>query len=134
MVVADARSGGAAALDWLEDRCRAAGLGGNVVLEVRVVAEEVLTNIAKYAFGPGTSAAVELLVSLGDEAAVLEFRDEGRPFDPLAQPAPDLDGPPEDRPLGGLGLALVRGLVEEARYERVGGTNVLRLVKRRGAL
>jgi anti-sigma regulatory factor (Ser/Thr protein kinase) len=104
------------------------------VLELRLVAEEVLTNIAKYAFEPGAIAAVELLLSFTDGAAVLEFRDQGNAFDPLAQPAPDLEVPIEKRPLGGLGLTLVHALVDEARYEREGPTNVLRLVKRRGAL
>ncbi|HEY7515512.1 MAG TPA: ATP-binding protein, partial [Vicinamibacteria bacterium] len=51
----------------------------------------------------------------------------------LAQPPPDLDAPLEQRPLGGLGLPLVRVLVEECHYAREGSTNVLRLVKRRGA-
>ena len=49
---------------------------------------------------------------------------------PLAQPTPDLDAPVEERPIGGLGLTLVRALVEEARYAREGPVNVLRLVKR----
>jgi serine/threonine-protein kinase RsbW len=103
------------------------------VLELRVVGEEVLTNIAKYAFEPGTSAAVELLLSFTDAAAVLEFRDQGNAFDPLAQPPPDLDVPLEKRRLGGLGLTLVHALVDEARYTREGPTNVLRLVKQRRA-
>jgi len=62
---------------------------------------------------------------------VLEFRDRGRPFDPLTADAPDLDLSPEERPPGGLGLALVRALVDDARYERRDAANVLRLVKRR---
>ncbi|HEY7409228.1 MAG TPA: ATP-binding protein [Vicinamibacteria bacterium] len=132
IVIADARRQGREALDQLEARCRAAGFLEPVVLELRLVAEEVLTNIARHGFEPGEMPVVELLVSLSDAAAVLEFRDQGRAFDPLAQPPSDLDAPLEQRPLGGLGLTLVRALVEEARYVREGPTNVLRLVKRMG--
>jgi len=131
ILIADARKDGPAALDRLEGLCREAALRGAMVLELRLVAEEVVTNVAKYAFAPGTAAAMEVRVSLSEDTAVLEFRDQGQPFDPLTQPAPDLDAPVEERPIGGLGLILVRALVEEARYAREGATNVLRLVKKR---
>jgi len=130
-VVADARKEGPAALDRLEALCRAAGLAEPVVLELRLVAEEVVTNVAKYGYAPGAAAAMEVRVSMDDDAVSLEFRDSGEPFDPLSQPPPDLDAPLEERPVGGLGLTLVRALVEEARYAREGPVNVLRLVKRR---
>src|SRR5262245_9484210 len=110
IAIADARVEGGEALDRLEARCRAVGLAENVVLELRLVAEEILTNIAKYGFAPGAKAAAELTVSFTEAAVVLEFRDEGRAFDPLAQPAPDLDVPVEHRSPGGLGLALVRAM------------------------
>ena len=129
--MADARKEGPAALDRLEASCRRAGLPGPLVLELRLVAEEVVTNVAKYGYAPGTAAAMELLVSTGDDAVSLEFRDEGRPFDPLAQPPPALEAPLEERTVGGLGLTLVRAMVEDARYVREGGTNVLRLAKKR---
>jgi anti-sigma regulatory factor (Ser/Thr protein kinase) len=102
-----------------------------LVLELRLVAEEVVTNVAKYAYAPGAAAGMELIVSTGDDLVSLEFRDQGRPFDPLAQPPPDLEAPLLERPVGGLGLTLVRALVEDVRYAREGGTNVLRLVKKR---
>jgi len=130
-VVEDARRDGSTALDRLEAACRAAGLAEEAVIDLRVVAEEVLTNVAKYAFDPGRAPALELSAAFSESDAVLEFRDHGRPFDPLAAPAPDLELPAELRPLGGLGLTLVRALVDEARYERRADTNVLRLVKRR---
>ena len=133
IVIPDARTGGPAALDRLEDRCRAAGLAQPIVLDLRVVAEEVLTNVAKYGFEPGAAPAMELLLSFTEDAAVLEFRDQGRGFDPLNQPPPDLDAPLAERPLGGVGLTLLRALVDEAAYAREGPMNVLRLVKRRGA-
>jgi anti-sigma regulatory factor (Ser/Thr protein kinase) len=129
-VIADARKEGPAALDRFEARCRVAGLAEPIAVELRLVAEEVLTNIAKYGFEPPAEPAVELLFTLGDDAVVLEFRDQGKAFDPLAQPPPDLDRPLDERPLGGLGLTLVRALVDEAGYAREGPTNVLRLVKR----
>jgi len=133
IVVEDARREGMAALDRLEARCRVEGLSEAVVIDLRVVAEEVLTNVVKYAFEPGATPALELCVSFTDGAVRLAFRDEGRAFDPLGEPPADLDLPPEQRPLGGLGLTLVRALVDEARYEREEGANVLRLVKRRAA-
>jgi anti-sigma regulatory factor (Ser/Thr protein kinase) len=130
-VIPDARRDGPAALDRLEALVRAAGWAAPAALELRLVAEEVVTNVAKYGYEPGAVPALELRVSIGADAAVLEFHDQGRPFDPLAQPPPDLEAPLLDRPVGGLGLTLVRALVEEARYAREGRTNVLRLVKRR---
>jgi anti-sigma regulatory factor (Ser/Thr protein kinase) len=131
--IADASQDGVATLDRLEALCRTAGCAEEVVMELRLVAEEVLTNIAKYGYEPGATPAAELQVSFTDAFAVLEFRDGGRAFDPVAEPLPDLDGPAEERPPGGMGLALVRALVQEARYAREGSTNVLRLVKRRSA-
>ena len=130
-MIADGRSGIPDALDRFEARCREAGFADPDVLELRLVAEEVLTNIAKYGFAPGARPAIEFGFTFSGNAAVLEFRDRGRPFDPLAQPPPDLDAPLEQRPVGGLGLALVRAMVDDARYERDGAANVLRLVKRR---
>jgi anti-sigma regulatory factor (Ser/Thr protein kinase) len=127
----DARRECKAALDRLEARCRAEGIAEAVVIDLRVVAEEVLTNVAKYAFEPGVTPALELGVSFTGVAVRLVFRDEGRAFDPLGEPPPALDLPPEERATGGLGLMLVRALVDEARYERAEGANVLRLVKRR---
>jgi anti-sigma regulatory factor (Ser/Thr protein kinase) len=129
--IADARRDGPAALDRLEASCRAAGLAEHAVLDLRLVAEEVLTNVAKYGSAPGVTPAVELSYSFTDAAVVLEFRDQGPPFDPLAQPPPDLDAPLEQRAAGGLGLTLMRALVDEARYVRDGPANVLRLVKHR---
>jgi anti-sigma regulatory factor (Ser/Thr protein kinase) len=132
-VIADARREAVSVLDRLEACCRAAGLAGATVLDLRLVAEEILTNVAKYAFAPGTTAAAELVLSVTESDAVLELRDEGRAFDPLAEPPPDLEAPFQERSPGGLGIPLVRALVDEVRYSREGPTNVLRLVKRRHA-
>jgi anti-sigma regulatory factor (Ser/Thr protein kinase) len=120
-------------LDRIEVLCRASGLDEATVLDLRLVAEEILTNVAKYAFAPGATPAVEVVLSLTATEVAIEFCDEGRPFDPLSQPPPDLDAPILERSVGGLGLPLVRALVDEARYTREREANVLRLVKKKRA-
>jgi anti-sigma regulatory factor (Ser/Thr protein kinase) len=130
VVIQEARRETPAALDWIETRGRAAEFSEHALLELRVVAEEVLTNIAKYAYAPEVDATVEMRISFRGTVAVLELLDQGMAFDPLAQSPPDLDAPLEERPLVVLGLTLLRALVDEVRYVREGTTNVLRLVKR----
>jgi len=130
LVLTNAATGLASALDRLEGHYHAAGFDAEAVLNLRLVAEELLTNVAKYAF-EAEAGRIELRLSISGASAALELRDDGRPFDPLAQPAPDLEAPPETRDPGGLGLVLVRALVDEASYRREGGSNVLRIVKRR---
>jgi anti-sigma regulatory factor (Ser/Thr protein kinase) len=129
IVLTDARAAIPPVLDRLEAHGRAAGFAEEALLDLRLVAEEILTNIAKYAFLTADEAAVELRFSVAGATARLEFRDAGRAFDPLAEPPPDLEAPIENRAVGGLGLPLVRALVDEARYRREGASNVLELVR-----
>jgi anti-sigma regulatory factor (Ser/Thr protein kinase) len=63
----------------------------------------------------------------------LEFRDGGTPFNPLAAPLPDLTSRPEEREIGGLGVLLVKALVDDATYVREGSVNILILIKHVGS-
>jgi len=122
-----------AGLDSVERFCRDCGLATETALEVRLVAEEVLTNIVKHAHAATEESVIVLRLSASPESVRLEFRDEGLPFNPLAAPLPDLNGPPEDRGIGGLGVLLVKTLVDDATYVREGSVNVLVLIKRVGS-
>lgn len=94
--------------------------------DLLVAAEEAFTNVAKHAYdGPGS---VEVSVEVEGMTISLALRDHGRPFDPLSIPPPDLDEAPEDRVVGGLGIHLMRNLVDDVLYRREAGTNVLVLV------
>lgn len=117
----------AAGLDALEAALRAAHVPEETVLDLRLVAEEVLTNVAKYGHDDGAPHEVSLRLSLDADGATLEFRDDGRAFDPLSAPPP---APGADAGPGGLGIELVRALVDEAAYARRDGRNVLTLRKR----
>jgi anti-sigma regulatory factor (Ser/Thr protein kinase) len=89
--------------------------------------EEVFANLATHGRGPGLPLRVTVRLDVRDDCVVLEIRDDGVPFDPLAAPAPDLRAPLEDRPIGGLGLHLIRESFPDLRYEREGEENVLTL-------
>src|SRR5262249_62150211 len=86
-----------------------------------------LANSAAHAYGgmPGREARVE--VRLLPEEIQIRFEDTGPPFDPLAQAAPDVEAPLAARPIGGLGIVLVRNLVDRCEYAREGPANVLTL-------
>jgi anti-sigma regulatory factor (Ser/Thr protein kinase) len=119
------------ALDALETLLREAGLDEAAVMDLRLAAEEVLVNVASYSKDPGQVPDVRMSLTLDADAIRLEFRDDGRPFDPLQAPPPDLELPVEERPIGGLGIHMALALVDAAEYARVDGRNVLRLTKRR---
>lgn len=116
-------------LDAIEDSCRGEGLAKETALDMRLVAEEVLTNIVKYAHGSIDEHPVELRLSASSGSVRMEFRDDGAPFNPLEAPVPDRKPPLEGREIGGLGVHLVRSLVDDARYARDGDCNVLILMK-----
>jgi anti-sigma regulatory factor (Ser/Thr protein kinase) len=118
-----------ALLNGLQEFCEARGLTNASALDVRLVAEEVLTNVVKYAHKEIDTSWVELRVLASAESVRLEFRDEGAPFNPLDAPGPDLATRVEERKIGGLGVHLFKTLMDDASYAREGSLNVLVLVK-----
>ena len=105
------------------------GAGEADVTGIDVALDEILTNAVNYGFEDGN--AHEILLSLSIESGLLtvEVQDDGRPFDPLAIPVPDLDADLETRQIGGLGMHFVRTLLDTVSYSRRNGWNVLKLEK-----
>ena len=120
------------ALDALEASLRGEGLPEETVLDLRIVAEEVLTNLAKYGHDDGAAHQARVRLSLVPGEVTLKFTDGGRPFDPLSAEPPDLGAAGGERSIGGLGIHLMLSLVDTAEYARRGSTNVLTLRKRVG--
>ena len=117
-------------LDALEEALREGRLPEEAVLDLRIVAEEVLTNFAKYGHDDDKEHWVRLRLTLVPGEVTLRFTDDGRPFNPLAARLPDPGGEGREGLPGGLGLQLVRSLVDAAQYARLGAENVLTLRKR----
>jgi len=116
--------------EFVAEWIRAAGFPLARLHELELVIEEVVVNICQHAYGDA-AGEIELLCATDSAGnGVLEFIDSGKPFDMLTLPAPDLTAKVEQRPVGGLGVPLVRAMVEEATYRREGGRNMLRLLVR----
>jgi anti-sigma regulatory factor (Ser/Thr protein kinase) len=99
---------------------------------LQIILDELFTNVVKYGYegatGEGHPAGhIEVALSLEADRLIIEFIDDGCPFDPLASSPPDLDVPVEEREIGGVGVALVRALVDEAEYRRDDDRNRLTL-------
>lgn len=98
---------------------------------VSVVLDELLTNTLSYGL---TDCGGEVIVDveLHADRLVVTISDDGRPFDPLAQSAPDTTLAVEDRPIGGQGIHLVRRMVDDLSYFRRSDRNIVTLTKRLG--
>ncbi len=99
-------------------------------MQIDIAIDEILSNIAYYAYAPGTGEMTVGFEALPDgNGAWLEFSDHGRPYNPLENAAPDISLPAEERHEGGLGILLVRKTMDEVRYECRDGANVLAVRK-----
>lgn len=93
--------------------------------------EELFTNAVNHGYdGKVHQGRIEIALAFDGRRLRIEFSDDGRPFDPLRQPLPDLDQPQVEREIGRLGLHIVRSLVDDARYARDGDRNQLVLVRK----
>ena len=90
---------------------------------VQLVLEELITNVINHAHDDCAVHEIGVRVALEAGHAVVEIEDDGRPFDPGAAPDAEVDGPIQKRSIGGLGLHLVRQVVETMDYHRVEGKN-----------
>ena len=116
---------------FAEAFARDRGLADEERARLLVILEELFTNVVTHGYG-GEIEACSVAVALDWRRGrlTINFVDDGPPFDPLAHSAPDLDAPAEQRPIGGLGIAIVRALVDRARYCRQDHRNHLYLVRR----
>ena len=80
--------------------------------------DEALTNVVLYAYPEDQRGTVGIRICRNDNTITAEVVDHGKPFDPTAHPAPDITLPIEQRPIGGLGIHLMRNLVTSLRYYR----------------
>ena len=92
--------------------------------------DELLNNIISYGYNDDEEHEIEIHVKLLKEELVVTISDDGKPFNPFGNEPPDIKLPVEDRPIGGLGVHLVRNVMDRVSYERHGEHNVVQLIKK----
>ena len=99
--------------------------------QIDAAVDEIFGNIARYAY-PSEAGHCTVSVETGQAPpwVAIRFTDQGIPYDPLSTRAPDITLPPEKRPIGGLGVFMVRKIMDEVKYEFTGGKNTLIIRKR----
>ena len=119
-------------LDWAEARCRADGVADDLRLKMTLAIEEAVANVINHGLaGSPPPHRIAVRLDITAERIAAEILDNGRPFDPTGAPDPDLSLPLEQREPGGLGIHLIRQLMDRFDYRRCGDRNILRLQKLR---
>lgn len=104
----------------------------DIITDFCIAIDEAAANICSYAYPVGTAGTISLNCrfdkALGEYGA--SFSDSGIPFDPLGAPAADTSAPASERTIGGLGIHIIRNLMDDIRYEYSEGRNILSITKR----
>jgi anti-sigma regulatory factor (Ser/Thr protein kinase) len=130
LLIAGSREGIRRAAGELEAFAAANQLPAAVIWPFQVVLDEMLSNIVHHGYEGRPGGRIEVELRLEGGVLQLTVLDDAPPFDPLEAPEPDTTLPVEQRPLGGLGIFLVRKLMDEVQYERRDGRNRVACRKR----
>jgi anti-sigma regulatory factor (Ser/Thr protein kinase) len=108
------------------------GIASEDKARVLILVEELFTNLSRYGYPdqPQPAGEAEVVLELDEDRLTIEFRDDGREFNPLADAPAALEVRDDEAPAGGLGLHIVRELADGADYVRADGRNVIRLNRR----
>ena len=101
----------------------------DVGFSLNLALEEAVANVMKYAYPEGETHDIVLSVKLIDNRLIFKLIDTGKPFDPTIVPDADVNLSAEDRQIGGLGIFLVRQIMDSVEYRRIDGKNILTMIK-----
>jgi anti-anti-sigma factor len=119
----------AAISDFVVDQARVAGLNEHAAWEVQLAVDEAVTNVIQHSYAQ-SNGSITLTTRYADDVFTVAIHDRGRPFDPEDVPEPDLVSPLEERRTGGLGLYLMRKLMDQVEFRFEDGENILTMMKR----
>ena len=118
-------------ISFIDDAMDEWGATVKTKYRIDVAADEILVNIAHYAYAPKMGeVTVRLELNEATRMMTIVFIDAGMPFDLLQKPDPDVTLPKEERKIGGLGIFIVKKIMDAVDYRREGGHNILTVNKR----
>ena len=116
--------------DFIENIGNEFNLTPDVVFNLTLVLEEAVVNVINYAYPKEDHEKIYLSARLHEGSIILVLTDTGKEFDPTMAPDADVTLSAEDRQIGGLGIFLIRQIMNEVKYERIDGKNILTLEKK----
>jgi sigma-B regulation protein RsbU (phosphoserine phosphatase) len=116
--------------DFVDMVCEEVGMDMAIAIQMNLAMEEAVVNVMDYAYPAGTVGDVTIEAESDDNQLQFTIIDSGTPFDPTAKEEVDTTLSAEERPIGGLGIHLVRQLMDSINYERIDGKNILTLRKK----
>ncbi|WP_455637744.1 ATP-binding protein [Parabacteroides sp.] len=116
--------------EFLNQQASAFGLEEQLLMQIKLAVEEVVTNVILYAYPDRKDQDIRIDMSLENGLLTIVITDNGIAFNPLEREEPDISLPMEERPIGGLGIYLVKQLMTNVTYTRSSEKNTLTMTKK----
>jgi serine/threonine-protein kinase RsbW len=118
--------------EFVGDIARKGGFGEKDVYNIQLATDEAASNIIEHAYEGVSDGVLDLSCGMQGDAIKITLTDYGDPYDPSAVPIPDIQADLSERKIGGLGIFLMRKLMDEVHYEpRADKSNILIMIKRK---
>ncbi|MEE5993524.1 MAG: ATP-binding protein [Oscillospiraceae bacterium] len=117
-------------LAFIDSQLEELNCGMKIITQIDVAVEEIFVNISSYAYNPETGpATIRAEITEEPLSVIISFIDNGKQYDPLAKPDPDVKIPLKERKKGGLGIFMVKKTMDDVSYEYKDGQNILTITK-----
>ena len=114
--------------DFLEQQAERCSIDAALLMQIKLAMDEAVTNVIQYAY-PESEGDIRIDMGCDDKGLKIIITDNGIPFNPLESHEPDITLSLDERPIGGLGIFLVKQLMTNVRYDRSEGKNILTMTK-----
>jgi serine/threonine-protein kinase RsbW len=114
---------------FIEEIGEELGLGMELQMNLNLVLEEMISNVIFYAYPEGKEATIELVAESDGKELTFVLSDQGQEFDPTLIDEKNMDVNPAERDLGGMGIFIVKNIMNEVTYQRLEGRNLLTMKK-----
>ncbi len=114
---------------FLDQAAKELGIKERLLMSLKLVMEEVVANIIHYAYPWDKDKQISIHLESDQNRLVITVIDSGISFNPTVKQTPDISLSVSERPIGGLGIFLVKQIMNEVKYDRIGNKNILTMVK-----
>lgn len=115
--------------DFVASHAENIGLNQKMISEIRLAVDEAYTNIIKHAYSNNSTEKVNIEIGSDDDQLWITLIDSGKSFDPESYREPDLMKRIKEKKRGGMGVYLIRKVMDQVQYNRKGESNEIRMVK-----